>query len=457
MATTAGTDIDPAGALDRSGTGPTPASSSPARLTEGLYRVVWRWHFYAGLLVTPVLLIVTITGAAYIFRGEIEDAIHSRLRFVAPGGSRVGLSVLLDQAMSVRQGKIPAGLELSADSRRSVAFRFAGASPQDQAMVYLNPYNGDILGTVEKDTPGDVFQTILLIHRSLFLGTPGRILNELTSCWTILLMVTGFYLWWPRKSETVKGVWWPRWKGKLYVLLRDLHTVFGLYLLAPMFVIVFTGLFYTIVWSWGFHQVTRDRSRKPEPPSIGPTREASNAPVVVPRDFDRLVAVAHDRYPDRNLSFTFAAEGKPVSVMANNDWNNSHGEYVMARFQLDPETAEISGHRTLAQDEHYWWHGWVYPLHVGSLYGPLTKSIWMLACLVLCALPVTGLWMWWDRRPKGRAGFPRNPETPLPRGWIALITALAVLLPVAGASIVLILAGEWAYRAGRSRLARPAG
>ncbi|QEH32343.1 PepSY-associated TM helix [Aquisphaera giovannonii] len=449
MPTAAGTDVGPARGLGRGGPASSPSPPSRPRLAEGLYRVVWRWHFYAGLLVTPVLLVVTLTGAAYIFRSEIEDAIHARLRFVEPGPSRVGASTLVDLARASRPGEVPTALELRADPRRSAVVRFDGPSPRGQSAVYVDPYNGRVLGASGEDATGAFFQAVLDLHRTLFLGTTGRIVNELTVGWTILLMVTGSYLWWPRKKEKVRGVWWPRWRGKPYVVLRDLHTVFGFYLMAPMVVILVTGLFYAAVWGWGFDRVTRNLRGKAEAAGAGPKREGPEGPAVVPRRFDGLVAAARDRYPDRDLSLTLAPAGRPVSVIASNDWNGPYGEYVMARFQLDPATAEMISHRTLAEDDHYWWHGWVYPLHVGSIYGPATKVIWMAACLVLSALPVTGIWMWWSRRPKGRTGFPRRPEAPLPRSWIALITALAVLLPVAGASIVLILAGEWTFRAVR--------
>ena len=38
-----------------------PALSSP-------YRAVWRWHFYAGLLVLPFLMLMALTGALYLFQ-----------------------------------------------------------------------------------------------------------------------------------------------------------------------------------------------------------------------------------------------------------------------------------------------------------------------------------------------------------------------------------------------------
>ena len=37
-----------------------------------LYRTIWRWHFYAGLFVVPMVLILSLTGAAYLFKPQVE-------------------------------------------------------------------------------------------------------------------------------------------------------------------------------------------------------------------------------------------------------------------------------------------------------------------------------------------------------------------------------------------------
>ena len=37
-----------------------------------LYRTIWRWHFYAGLFVIPLILILATTGAIYLFKPQVE-------------------------------------------------------------------------------------------------------------------------------------------------------------------------------------------------------------------------------------------------------------------------------------------------------------------------------------------------------------------------------------------------
>lgn len=41
-----------------------------------LYRGVWRWHFWAGLIVLPILAWLAAAGALYLYKPEIEATIY---------------------------------------------------------------------------------------------------------------------------------------------------------------------------------------------------------------------------------------------------------------------------------------------------------------------------------------------------------------------------------------------
>ena len=51
------------------------SSSSPSQETAArgrLYRMIWRWHFYAGLFCLPFIIILACSGSVYLFRPQIE-------------------------------------------------------------------------------------------------------------------------------------------------------------------------------------------------------------------------------------------------------------------------------------------------------------------------------------------------------------------------------------------------
>lgn len=50
-----------------------------------LYRLLWRWHFYAGLLVIPLMVLLASTGAVYLFAAARPVA-GTRISRFAGGG-----------------------------------------------------------------------------------------------------------------------------------------------------------------------------------------------------------------------------------------------------------------------------------------------------------------------------------------------------------------------------------
>ena len=50
--------------------------------SRSLYKGVWRWHFIAGLLVLPLLVMMAITGGLYRFQPELDHLAYHRLEDV---------------------------------------------------------------------------------------------------------------------------------------------------------------------------------------------------------------------------------------------------------------------------------------------------------------------------------------------------------------------------------------
>ncbi|HUE17770.1 MAG TPA: PepSY domain-containing protein, partial [Planctomycetaceae bacterium] len=64
--------------------GAPPADTRRFATGDRLYRVIWRWHFYAGMIVAPALIVVAATGALYIFKDELEAVIYPGVTYVEP-------------------------------------------------------------------------------------------------------------------------------------------------------------------------------------------------------------------------------------------------------------------------------------------------------------------------------------------------------------------------------------
>jgi len=52
-----------------------------------LYRTIWRWYFYAGLFVVPMVLILVLTGDAFLFKPQVDRWEERYFRDLPTAGS----------------------------------------------------------------------------------------------------------------------------------------------------------------------------------------------------------------------------------------------------------------------------------------------------------------------------------------------------------------------------------
>jgi uncharacterized iron-regulated membrane protein len=326
---------------------------------------------------------------------------------------------------------------------------FFHKEPDRYLYVYVNQHTGAVQGQSEY---GDSFFDIVLkIHRTLFAGGTGRVIVELSTSWGVILVITGIYLWWPRGSQKLKGVWLPRVRGKSYAIWRDWHTVPGFYFSLLAFLVMFTGLFFTQLFGRAYDATAYLTNAYP-PSYLNPpnsvVREGAQ-----PLTVDDIIAVASREQSEKELFVDLPHTGENsysvycgktdnLSTYSNLFIDQYSGEVIDSIRLKDLSAMAVA--RLLA-----------YPIHVGSIYGMPTKILATLVCLLIVAMSVTGAVMWWKRRPRGKTGFPQKPEAFKPAKWlIAVICLLGLLMPAAGISILVILLGDWMVSLWQKRRAR---
>lgn len=420
-----------------------------------LYPVIWRWHFYAGLFVAPLFLIVTLTGAIYVFRTELTAIRDRSLHLVEPQSQRLSYEELRTIAAKAAAPHEIGGIQFWQEANRSVAFE-AHIEPEGggggdhrhlHQLIYLNPYTGEVLGSrVAED---DFFAIVLQLHRNLLLGSTGRWVIELSTSWGMLLLATGLYLWWPRGKKNV-GVWIPRLRGKLYPVLRDLHSVTGFYLLPLAVILIGTGMFFTPMWGNTFNTTVKAAGHW-APKWFGEAKSAKHGESAKSASLDQVVATAltHARpFDSGHMDFELKPDGAYKAWLIQDEDKNSYR--MVSIDQFTAETIE----RVDAQDVPLLYRVRLLAVstHMGQIFGVTTKILTFLTSVVLLGLVITGVWMWWKRRPTGRSGFPQRPAAgSLPVwGW-GLIVCCGIVLPVAGISILLITLIDWLWVLVRGR------
>jgi uncharacterized iron-regulated membrane protein len=421
--------------------------TEPAKKPEPrLYRVIWRWHFYAGLIVLPVLLIASVTGGLYVFREELERMIYPRLMFVEPQPQTVAYNEQLAKATAeLPAGAIVHGISISDDPKRATDI-IAEIGPERYVSVYVNQHTGAVLGRLEYDR--SLFGVILNIHRTLLAGMTGRVIVELATSWGIILVVTGLYLWWPRRGSKALGVWLPRLRGKSYVIWRDWHTVPGFYFSLLAFLVMGTGLFFTLVFARGYQAVASVTNSYPAsylnpPKSVRKER-------AVRLGADEIITIARREQSEKRMYVDFPHTGEDSFTVYAGSFDSPSTLTYLYIDQYSGAVHDAIRWRDISAAAKIQISA--YSIHVGSIYGLPTKILAVLVCLLIVAMSVTGAAMWWVRRPRGKTGFPVKRAGVKPAKWvIAVICLLGVLMPAAGISMILILIGDWLLRGWQRR------
>ncbi|WVE34808.1 PepSY domain-containing protein, partial [Priestia megaterium] len=122
------------------------AEKSTAR-SQGLYKAIWRWHFYAGLVFTPFLLILAVTGGMYLFKPQIEEKLYHDLYHAQAQSQSVSPSA---QVQAVKEKYPDADVLTYKPSERSTRSSEVGISLKDHTYtIFVNPHNGHIIGKLD--------------------------------------------------------------------------------------------------------------------------------------------------------------------------------------------------------------------------------------------------------------------------------------------------------------------
>ncbi|MEX6504105.1 PepSY-associated TM helix domain-containing protein [Pseudomonas zhanjiangensis] len=446
--------------------------------TPSFYNLAWRWHFYAGLFVIPFLILLSLTGIVYLFKPQLDALMYPELLQVPVAEQRLDA----DRQLALVRQAYP-----QATVRQYLPPPAQGRSAQfvvDQGGLELNlfvdPYRGTLLGS--QDARGTLQAIARRLHGELMIGTVGDRLIELAAGWGIVLLVSGLYLWWPRGSGGA-GVLWPRLRSRGRLFWRDLHAVSGFWGSLALLFMLLTGMTWTGFWgaqfagAWNHFPAAMWDAVPKSDLQAGSLNSASRQTVAWAAEVTPLPV--SDPHAAHNGQATAAqgADAARIGLQRVVDTavergvqpgysislpKGESGVYSVALFADDPRDDatlhldQYSG--ALLADVRWRDYGPVartvetgVMLHEGKLFGLANQLLMLGVCLLILLSAISGLLMWWVRRPQGRFGVPPLRHD-LPRWKTAtlIMAVLGVAFPLVGASLLLI----WAL--DRLLLSRPA-
>ncbi|PWJ57179.1 putative iron-regulated membrane protein [Dyadobacter jejuensis] len=372
-------------------------------------KLLFEIHKILGLVTGAVVFVVAITGCFWAFKEEIEGLSDDYQKVVPQQQAMITPS----QAKEIAQGVFPQNsihgtiYKKAGDALEVV---FYDKTPEFYQSVFLNPYSGEII-RVENRLEG-FFAFILKGHLRLWL--PREIGEQVVAASVLLfllIIVSGVWLWIPKKSnglkQRLKFDWkaTTRWKRKNF----DLHTVVGIYVWIFAFTLAFTGSL--ISYNWLKYVVYKSTGGEKEakfiiPENVGKPTDSTTVA------YDRLIDQLQRESPEAKAYEIHYPASKDESVYV--EVSNSEGLFYDTDFRFfdqhtlkELETTGIYGKYEQAKfpDKILRMN---YDIHIGAIGGLPGKIIAFLSSLVIASLPVTGALLWFGRKfkRKGSKTYP---------------------------------------------------
>jgi uncharacterized iron-regulated membrane protein len=425
------------------------------------YRAVWRWHFYAGLFCIPFVIVLAISGGIYLFRPQIDAWLDRPYDHLQVYGTHASAAEQIQAALAAVPGGSLDAYELptAPDAAPRVMVRRKG----EVIRVYVHPENLQILKTIPEN---ERFTRILFrLHGELLAGDRGSMVVELAASWTIIMILTGLYLWWPRQVSGLAGIIYPRLRAGQRIFWRDLHSVTGIWISALVLFLLLSGLPWakswgnylkairritgTAVaqqdWTTGSDDATAPAAGKAanEHAMHGEHGGGHSAPRPTPKDLtvvDRIVATVQPLNLAPPVLIAPPERGSENWSVKSTSANRTERTDLL----IDGPTGAIVSRDDFASrqliDRIV---GVAISAHEGQLFGWPNQLLGLMAASGLLLICTSGVIMWWRRRDAGVLGAPKvklNPRVSL--GLISLVVMFGIYLPLFGTSLILVLLAE---------------
>ncbi|MFB6279178.1 MAG: PepSY-associated TM helix domain-containing protein [Salinibacter sp.] len=361
-------------------------------------------HLWLSFAVGAVFIVAAGTGAILAFDHEIDTYLNRDVTYPVTEGD-VGFKTVADSLRSAYPNMELAGIWFPRWNKPYYEGAMVG---EDGAwnMHVVDPGTGRLIEpSGEKSAFTDVVKNL---HVTLLGGDIGWWVVVVTTGLSIVILVTGVFLWWPKLRHTFDVLTVRGRSG--YLFNYDLHQVSGILAFLPLLAMCVTGVFLAFpkagnaIIHAAFLESPSDVqawNEVEQPPPPDGWTEADRLPP------EYFLEKAHEEVPGAKTFYIMypldedevfhvrlqtGIEPKPFGITSRLAFDQYTGDLLQV---IDPRRMSLPN-----QLNTYW----VHRLHFGDFGGAASKMLYLLACIVGVVSTITGFIIWWMKRQRKQKG-----------------------------------------------------
>jgi uncharacterized iron-regulated membrane protein len=382
-----------------------PAESFWNRLTDqprklsGRKSVAWL-HRAAGLTFGAFLLVMGLSGAALVFKDQLEVLIAPSLMRSATPSATISLDSLVAAACRYYPGRKSIFVDLGTQPAAAVYLARNGAWYPASAVetVYVDRGTGQVRGMRNYAT--GLLNRLMHLHTELWMGAGGAVWLGALALLLFMMIATGYLLWWPGRAGWKRAAqfsWRARWPRRTW----DLHQCAGFYGGLPLAMQAATAVALTLpiialpVLAAILPGSLAELHRFENPPRSS-IRTAHTENLMLQQMAEQAL-VLYPAYRIQNVTLPIAPDDPVVFVLGDDAYTRRGAQ---AKLAFDATTgALLSDMDTRRGSMLLRTYVLLGPLHFGRLFGAWTQTLWAFLGFAPATLFATGFAMWWRRMP----------------------------------------------------------
>jgi|GEM_PF-531682 len=367
---------------------------------------IFQLHKWLGLIAGLIIFVICMSGLVYSFYEPLKLRIYPErflLQSTHSNEHPLPLSQLMDSARTVLDpGQQVTRVDLYPAKGRSWVFRAQSIDRQQLGFsryykyywrIYLDPFTGKVI--YKENAKTEFFQVILDLHRNLLLGdTYGRPVIGTAVTTFILLLISGLFLWFPKKlqKKQLKASLWPfrkvHWKRRLY----DIHNVLGIYSLLLGLIMCITGFVFAFpAFKSSYTSILNSLSHN-HPSETPIHQKLIPQPYTIPLDNALAFCLASHPQADMMSIRISQIQQHRLNIQVRLDKGRTgHFKWYYFNNQGTAVTSVTSSENLKTGDRIAAMN---YDIHTGVIWGNWSKIIQWIGIIFLASLPVTGVWLW---------------------------------------------------------------